>query len=83
MLTELVTHVLLNLPKTMFIRNKFYGHFRMHINNSSIRIVRGQQAVGGMVPAINTHKCYHTHRPVCDPEGKCLTYFFFFKCLTY
>lgn len=46
----------------------------MRNNNSAIRIVRGQQVVGGTVPAINTHKCYHTYIPVCDPEVKCLIY---------
>lgn len=73
MLTELVTHVLLNLTKTLFTRNQFYCHFRMHINNSAIRIVRGRYEVGNVVPSINTHKCY-THIPVCDPEVNCLIY---------
>ena len=60
MLTELAIQVLLNLPKTMFNRNQFYCHFRMCINNSAIRIVRGQQEVGG-TSLLSTHTSVITH----------------------
>lgn len=74
MLAELITHILLNFPKMLFIRNQFYCHFKIHIMNSAIKTVRDQQEAGGLIPAINPYKYYYTHIPVYDPEVKCIIY---------